>query len=56
MSEQRFTCVVTETDAPLESSRFVATLGDYDEGALMGYGSDPASAIINWIEMWEDKL
>lgn len=42
--------------SPLASSRFVATLGDYDLDAPCGYGPDAASAIMDWLEMWGDTL
>jgi len=52
----RFSFTVEETRSPLADSRFVATLGDYVLDALCGYGTNPQSAVLNWLEMWGDTL
>ncbi len=35
---------------------YTASLGDYDLDAPLGFGTTPAEAIIDWLEMWGDTL
>ena len=56
MSKVRFEFVVVKNDLAPASSRYVATLGDYDLERDAGRGPNPASAIIDWLEIHEEKL
>lgn len=52
----KFEFVIEENTLSPASSRFVATLGDYDLGAPIGSGPTPADAIIDWLEMHGELL
>ena len=56
MSKDRFEFVVVKNDLAPASFRYVATLGEYDLEREAGRGPNPARAIIDWLEIHEDKL
>jgi hypothetical protein len=43
--------VVTETDAPIVDSRYLATFGDYDLDCTVGLGRTPLDAIVDLMDM-----
>lgn len=51
--EQRFEFVVVKLPYGLG---FLATLGEYDEGAPVAQGNTAANAIIDWLQMHGETL